>query len=237
VVLTSALPASPVRNDRRQDVGDVRLRAVVFDVGETIVDETRAWSAWADWLGVPRLTLFSVLGGVIERGDDHRVAFETVRPGIDVRAEFERQRAEGKEYRLGPGDLYPDALPAMRALRELGYRLGVAANQPITTEDLVAGLPVEIDLIASSDGWGVAKPDPRFFERIGRELGLPLERIAYVGDRVDNDVRPVAALGMAAIHIRRGPWGFAHAGQAREAGAVATIDSLLELPGVLAAIG
>ena len=164
------------------------------------------------------------------------MAFETARPGIDVRAELARQRAEGKDYRLASDDLYPDALPAMRALRAAGYRLGVAANQPITTEDLVAGLPVDIELIASSDGWGVAKPDPRFFERIGRELHLALSAIAYVGDRVDNDVRPVAALGMAAIHVRRGPWGYAHADQARAAGAVATIQSLAELPEVLAGI-
>jgi HAD superfamily hydrolase (TIGR01549 family) len=213
-----------------------RIDAVVFDVGETLIDETRAWGSWADWLGVPRLTLFAILGMVIERGQDHQEVFHMVRPGIDVRAEAHRQRAEGREYRLAAADLYPDALPAMRALREAGYRLGVAANQPITTEDLVAGLPVEIELIASSGKWGVAKPDPGFFERIGRELDLPLDRIAYVGDRVDNDVRPVAALGMTAIHVRRGPWGCAHADQARDAGAAATIDSLLELPEVLARI-
>ena len=27
------------------------VAAVVFDVGETLVDETRAWQAWADALG------------------------------------------------------------------------------------------------------------------------------------------------------------------------------------------
>ena len=26
------------------------VRAVFFDVGETILDETRQWQAWADWL-------------------------------------------------------------------------------------------------------------------------------------------------------------------------------------------
>jgi len=28
-----------------------RLQAVFFDVGETIVDETREYGTWADWLG------------------------------------------------------------------------------------------------------------------------------------------------------------------------------------------
>jgi hypothetical protein len=35
--------------------GRLLVRAVVFDVGETLVDETREYGAWADWLGAPRL--------------------------------------------------------------------------------------------------------------------------------------------------------------------------------------
>src|SRR5207237_7356768 len=118
-------------------------------------------------------------------------------------------------------------------MRDAGYRLGVAAHQPISTEDLMTGLDVELDFIASSDRWGLAKPDPAFFERIARELELPPAAIAYVGDRVDNDIRPAAAAGMRAIHIRRGPWGYAHAGSAEAAGAIARIVSLSELAAVL----
>jgi FMN phosphatase YigB (HAD superfamily) len=52
------------------------IRAVIFDVGETLVDETRAWGEWADWLGVSRLAFFGALGSVIERGLHHRQFFE-----------------------------------------------------------------------------------------------------------------------------------------------------------------
>jgi hypothetical protein len=45
------------------------IEVVVFDVGETLVDETRAWSEQADAAGVPRLTLFGALGALIERGE------------------------------------------------------------------------------------------------------------------------------------------------------------------------
>ena len=41
------------------------IRAVFLDVGETIVDESREYGAWADWLGVPRHTFSAVLGAVI----------------------------------------------------------------------------------------------------------------------------------------------------------------------------
>ncbi|HEX6655373.1 MAG TPA: HAD hydrolase-like protein, partial [Candidatus Limnocylindria bacterium] len=36
----------------------------------------------------------------------------------------------------------------------------------------------------------------------------PPERVAYVGDRVDNDVLPSVAAGLRAVWIRRGPWGY-----------------------------
>ena len=46
------------------------ISAVVFDVGECLVDETREYGAWADWLGVPRHTFSAVFGAVIARGLD-----------------------------------------------------------------------------------------------------------------------------------------------------------------------
>jgi FMN phosphatase YigB (HAD superfamily) len=92
-------------------------------------------------------------------------------------------------------------------------------------------LPVERS--ATSDGWGVSKPDPAFFGRVIAELGAPARRIAYVGDRIDNDVVPAKAAGMTAIHIRRGPWGVIQSGWPEAELADARIDGLLELPAVL----
>ena len=59
------------------------IRAVFFDVGETLVDETRQWGLWADWLRVPRLTFFSAFGAVLERGEHHRIVFDHFVPGAD----------------------------------------------------------------------------------------------------------------------------------------------------------
>jgi len=210
------------------------IRAVVFDVGETLVDETRPWGEWADWLGVPRLTMFAVLGGMIERGEEHGRAAELLRPGVDLRAESARRREAMGTSWMAAEDLYADAMPALRALRAAGYRIGVAGNQPLETERVIAGLGLELDLVASSAGLGVWKPDPAFFSRIAEALDLPPSAIAYVGDRVDNDVRPAAAAGMRAIFIRRGPWAYLQARDGPPPEAAATIDSLLDLPEVLA---
>ncbi len=55
------------------------ISAVVFDVGETLVDETRGFEAWADWLGVPRLTFATVVGAVIAGGRDFRETLSALR--------------------------------------------------------------------------------------------------------------------------------------------------------------
>lgn len=51
------------------------LKAVVFDVGETLVDETRMWERAADVAGVLRFTLMGVLGGLAARGAHHNRAW------------------------------------------------------------------------------------------------------------------------------------------------------------------
>jgi len=56
---------------------------VVFDLGETLVDETRVWGEWADALGIPRLTFFAVLGSTIAAGDQpHTAVFPIFRPDL-----------------------------------------------------------------------------------------------------------------------------------------------------------
>ena len=88
-------------------------------------------------------------------------------------------------------------------------------------------------LLGTSASWGVEKPDPRFFERIATELALPPADIAYVGDRLDNDVRPAAAAGMQAIFIRRGPWAWIQSPTEDPPEAALTVNSLAELPDAL----
>jgi FMN phosphatase YigB (HAD superfamily) len=206
------------------------VRAVIFDVGETLFSEERSWRAWADWLGVRPWTLAAALGGIIERRGDHRTAFEVIRPGFDLAAEQAARGAAGvPDDPVALYELYDDARPCLERLRAAGLRVGVAANQPLAVEPLVRELLEPGELLGISDGWGVSKPDPRFFARIVAELGLPPAEIAYVGDRVDNDIAPALAAGLAAVHIRRGPWGHL---QTPPPGAL-RIESLDELPAVL----
>jgi HAD superfamily hydrolase (TIGR01662 family) len=201
-----------------------RARWVCLDVGETLIDETRVWSIWADVLGVPRLTFLAAFGAAVARGGEHSDVFALVgRP--DWRSHMPAVLERYGGFRRD--DLYPDALPALAALRADGYRLAVLANQPAERTAELRALGVEVEVIAMSDELGVAKPDPRFFERALALMGEPDPAdVAYVGDRADNDVRPAAAAGMRAVWLRRGPWGVIHAPPAE---AVLVVDSLAEL--------
>jgi FMN phosphatase YigB (HAD superfamily) len=214
----------------------VTLAAVVFDVGETIVDETRAWSSWADWLGVPRLTFLAVCGASIAGGNlDHRAPLRIFRPDFDLRTELRRRAEAGLGDDVVAEDLYPDALDCLRSIHDAGLRVGLAGNQPARAEAVLRDLHTPLDFVASSETWGVEKPDPRFFAKIAETLELPAASIAYVGDRIDNDVRPAAAAGLQAIFVRRGPWAWIQQPSGSPPEAVVTVESLAALPGAIAA--
>jgi hypothetical protein len=80
----------------------------VFDVGEPLVDDTREWARWADWLGVPRHTFFVVLGAVTLTGRNNAETFQYFRPGFDLVMERQRREEAGVEEQIDEQDLYPD---------------------------------------------------------------------------------------------------------------------------------
>lgn len=161
----------------------------------------------------------------------HTRAFELLRPGFDLQEESARKESMGLGWSITAEDLYADALPTLHRLRDDGYKVAVMANQPSTVEAFLITLP--IDLYATSASWGVAKPDPEFFARVLRELDASPQSIAYVGDRVDNDVIPAKDCGMTAIHLRRGAWGVIQAQWPEARRADAQIHQLTELPHAL----
>ncbi|MBE1558153.1 HAD family hydrolase [Nonomuraea africana] len=212
------------------------VRAVVFDVGETLIDETRIWTRWADRLGVTRLTFMGVLGGMAALDRSHRDAFEIVRPGLDVEAEIEawaRDEPESLRNHFDADDLYPDVREALAGLRAAGVQVVIAGNQPTRAYDALVAMDLPVDSIHTSDGWGVAKPAPAFFAKVAAVVGREPGEILYVGDRFDNDVRPAARAGMRTALLRRGPWGYLHADRPEAAEADVVIDDLY---GVLPAL-
>jgi HAD superfamily hydrolase (TIGR01549 family) len=184
------------------------ISAVVFDVGETLVDETREYGTWADWLGVPRHTFSSVVGAVIALGLDYREVFQYFQPGFDLETERVKRANAGQPEWFGEDDLYPDARPCLASLREMGIWVGVAGNQTVRAGHILRELVLPADLIATSEEWGASKPGSAFFRALIAAAPCEAGRILYVGDRLDNDLKPAKAAGLRTAFIRRGPWGY-----------------------------
>ncbi|MEU8395983.1 HAD family hydrolase [Nonomuraea sp. NPDC048892] len=205
------------------------VKAVVFDVGETLISEARIWSRWAERLGVSHFLLMGALGGMAALDRPHSDAFHLVRPGVDLVAEeaaWERDDPDGLRNHFDADDLYPDVRDALAAIRAAGYQVIIAGNQPRRAFDALVAMDLPVDSVHTSDGWGVAKPEPGFFAKVAAVAGREPAEILYVGDRLDNDVLPAAAAGMRTALLRRGPWGFLHAERPQAQAADVIADDL-----------
>jgi len=197
------------------------LRAVFFDVGETLIDEERYWRAVAEAAGLGPHVVWAALGMTIARSEEHWELWQHL--GV------ERPADAWDSIVYSTDDLYPDALECLERLRTAGLVVGIAGNQTAALEAWARSSELPVDVVTGSDSLGVRKPDQAFFERLVDIAGVAASELAYVGDRADNDAAPAFAAGLVAVHIRRGPWGRL---QPTPEGAIA-IESLTELPGAL----
>ena len=198
------------------------IRAVYFDIGETLLDETRIWALHAHMAGVPAFTFMAAMGAAIQSGKGYEYVFETL--GRPLPADIPA---------IEIGDLYADAVPTLRSLRSAGFYVGVAGNQPQGVEEILGSVFGADIPIISSDRLGVSKPDPAFFSHIAALANVRPSEIAYVGDRIDNDIVPAAVAGMMAIHVMRGPWAYIHANSPAASRAHHRVASLADIAPLL----
>jgi HAD superfamily hydrolase (TIGR01549 family) len=202
-----------------------RLRAVFFDVGETLVDEERWWRELCEGAALQPHVIWAALGVTIARGEEHDELWHHL--GI------ERPESWWRGITYSWNDLYPDAIACLEGVRALGLRVGIVGNQTEVLEQWARESLLQADVVSSSSTLGVRKPKRAFFERIVELAGCAPAELAYVGDRVDNDVIPAAGAGLVAIHVRRGPWGRL---QESPPEAALVVDDLAALPQALASL-
>ena len=227
----------PGMTNGNADGGTARMpiEVVVFDVGDTLADETRYRAGWAEVLGVGTPELMAAIKRAIEDDQEIGRIFRELKPDFDLKAGRELMHHRFGGAAFAAQDLFPDVRPCLARLKAQGFRLGVAGNQPAASEPLLRSLGLPFDFIASSAVWGVRKPAPEFFARVIDAAGAAPERIAYVGDRVDNDVLPALAAGLVSIFLRRGPWAEVQRHRPEAGRAQIAIDGLADLPEALAA--
>jgi putative hydrolase of the HAD superfamily len=94
--------------------------------------------------------------------------------------------------------------PLLEALRGLGLKLGLVSNafDPgwLLHRDLEhMGLAERLDFSVFSSEVGLRKPHPAIFERALEALEAVPERALFVGDRLFEDVRGAAEVGMTTV--------------------------------------
>ena len=94
--------------------------------------------------------------------------------------------------------------PLLESLRELGLRLGLVSNafDPgwLLHRDLEQmGIAQRLDFSVFSSEVGLRKPHPAIFERALEALQVEAERSLFVGDRLYEDVRGAAEVGMTTV--------------------------------------
>ena len=97
----------------------------------------------------------------------------------------------------------PHLISCMQALKSDGLRLGVISN--ILARSIVPhfmaeyGLEEYMEVVLTSAGTGIRKPDPAIFRLAEKALGFSPEEMAYVGDTLSRDVRGVRNAGWKLI--------------------------------------
>lgn len=130
--------------------------------------------------------------------------------------------------------LYEDVVPALRALHDRGFRLGLISNTHRSLASFQSHFELD-DLIAgavSSSEHGYNKPHPSIFRTALRLLAVEPPEAVMVGDNYQHDIEGARAVGMRAVLLCR-PGAHGRAGD--QANGVPVIASLGELPAILPA--
>ena len=125
--------------------------------------------------------------------------------------------------------LYPDALPALAALRrhraQRPLRLGILSNTQSFDLDFLRreGIEASLDTICLSCDCGLLKPDPGIYRHAAARMGLPPEQMLMVGDSPRDDVGGAREAGWRALLLDR----------TAPAALPGTIRGLMEIPPLL----
>lgn len=223
----------------------MRLEAVVFDAYGTLLDVHAAMQRHADalppdWERISaewrskqlEYTWIASLTGP----DQYRDFWALTKAALDYVAARHRitepsvRAALLEAYRVLPA--YPDAAPALAALRERGLKTAILSNG---TADMLqaavagSGLRDLLDAVISVEEVSVFKPDPRVYGLTEWRLGATPPRMAFVSGNAW-DAQGAARAGFRVFWCNRG-------GNPHEYGletSATTIGGLAELEAALA---
>jgi putative hydrolase of the HAD superfamily len=209
-------------------VGRPPLAAVLFDLDDTLHDDTLAYRNAAervarDVASEREIDARPLLAAYLEHAESfwkNLSAGHLGTPLVGVRAALwaralaavglddeslaQRCGTAYNEYRKGYLKLWPGALELLAALRDEDVKLGLLTNGfSETHREKIALLQLEdaFDEIFIADEVGMVKPDPRLFTLACERLGSAPAASAMVGDRFERDIRGAHAVGLFTVWV------------------------------------
>ncbi len=201
------------------------IRAVLFDLGGTLVDE-RDFSGWVDLARSVYLELvpddlahaYAEVEAEVDRAPlglpPPAARLEVWRRVLEAAAGAPVPEATVRRFVDGllarpdpPVALYSDARRCLHGLAAERRRLGIVSNS--TSEASVrrilhrAGILDYFERIVSSGTEGVAKPDPEIFRRAVARLGVAPAEALYVGNLPRTDALGARAAGLRSVWLHR----------------------------------
>jgi putative hydrolase of the HAD superfamily len=187
-----------------------RVAAVIFDIGGVVQDSPlHAIARYEREHGLPPNAINRVVVAAGEAGAWARLErgeltvatfcapFETDCAARGLAVAATRLMA----YVAAASRPRPRMLQAIGTIRARGLRVGALTNNWIVdgrrpTDDLRR----HFDVFVESAVAGLRKPDPRIYELVCRELGVPPPRAVFLDD-IGANLKPARALGMATIKV------------------------------------
>ena len=191
------------------------LRAVFLDVGGPVYDDANFLAAVLRALDelragqgrgpADRTEVRRIYDAVRARqGGSLRTALATELLG-DPGLRSELHERTRRHWTHPAGTLHRDVLPFLRALAGR-VAIGVLANQEAGVVDALTrdGVAPFVDIWGVSALVGYEKPSRELFTWCLDQAGCAPDGAVHVGNRLDTDVRPAAALGMGTVWVLRG---------------------------------
>jgi len=200
---------------------EAMIRAVLFDLDETLIDRSLAIVAFA---ADQYRRCEAILAGIapdrfesdfLEIEDGGRLPKKQVYPRLAERLGLAADAAgallaDYTAHYPSYATFRPEAKPAIDALAAMGMKLGIITNGEATVQygkiDAL-GIREMMDVILVSSVEGISKPDPAIFQRAVQRLDLAEPACLFVGDNPKVDIVGAEAAGLAAAWLTAGtPW-------------------------------
>lgn len=189
------------------------IRAVIFDLDQTLLDRNASLSAFLllQTSGMLKPDLQDPDGFVsrfVELDDNGRVWKDVVYRKLIEEFDLETWSMEEllAVYETRFCDFCVPRSDAEQAIRELSpnYRLGLISNgkTPFQERNFQAlGFSESFGSVLVSEAVGVRKPDPVIFRMGCSELGVRPEEAVYVGDNPTADIKGAQEAGLKAVFL------------------------------------